>query len=77
MNMPFDAYLKKRMAEKDILLMTHIVLGLSFLGDLFSGYRGHGRGRGGSYGIADPFFRTDGRRAGDPPGQSEGPGESE
>jgi tryptophan synthase alpha chain len=27
MNMPFDAYLKKRMAEKDILLMTHIVLG--------------------------------------------------
>ena len=27
MNIPFDAYLKKRMAEKDILLMTHIVLG--------------------------------------------------
>jgi tryptophan synthase alpha chain len=27
MNMPFDAYLKKRMTEKDILLMTHIVLG--------------------------------------------------
>ena len=27
MNMPFDSYLQKRMAEKDILLMTHIVLG--------------------------------------------------
>jgi tryptophan synthase alpha chain len=27
MNILFDAYLKKRMAEKDILLMTHIVLG--------------------------------------------------
>ena len=27
MNMPFDAYLKKRLSEKDILLMTHIVLG--------------------------------------------------
>jgi tryptophan synthase alpha chain len=27
MNIPFDAYLKKRIAEKDILLMTHIVLG--------------------------------------------------
>ncbi len=27
MNMPFDAYLKKRMTGKDILLMTHIVLG--------------------------------------------------
>jgi tryptophan synthase, alpha subunit len=27
MNMPFDFYLKKRLAEKDILLMTHIVLG--------------------------------------------------
>src|SRR5271169_6286897 len=27
MTMPFDAYLKKRMAEKGILLMTHIVLG--------------------------------------------------
>ncbi len=27
MDIPFDAYLKKRMAEKDILLMTHIVLG--------------------------------------------------
>lgn len=27
MNMPFDSYLKKRRAEKDILLMTHLVLG--------------------------------------------------
>jgi tryptophan synthase alpha chain len=27
MNMPFDAYLKKRMTDKNILLMTHIVLG--------------------------------------------------
>ena len=27
MNMPFDSYLEKRLAEKDILLMTHIVLG--------------------------------------------------
>jgi tryptophan synthase alpha chain len=27
MNMPFDTYLNKRLAEKDILLMTHIVLG--------------------------------------------------
>jgi tryptophan synthase alpha chain len=26
-DIPFNAYLKKRMAEKDILLMTHIVLG--------------------------------------------------
>ena len=27
MNMPFDSYLEKRLADKEILLMTHIVLG--------------------------------------------------
>jgi hypothetical protein len=69
-----ETYIRSTLKEKNILLMTHIVVGYPSM-DGVTGDRRTMVGRGGPDGTADSLFRAHCRRAGDIESQPAGPGQ--